>query len=1200
MIEVHPNSWEAQQLFIRGMVAFSRAEQQGIRIDMDQLKQNKMFAINKMQTLEKEFKETKFYRDWVKSVNGVVNIYSGDQLADYLYTHKGIEPPKLTEKSGKGSTDKDSLTKLSKKFHDLTFYSERNKWKKLLDTMEGFEIETVNGFMHPFFNLHTVRTFRGCLAKGTKILVARDFETHPNGIPIEDVKVGDYVYCFDNNRNPSLQKVTWSGKTGTMEVIRVHFSAKGHGKGYLDLTPDHRVRLIDGSYVQAKDLLNDFRKTGDSKHFSKSRVLSCFRNYDSLNFTGHLKNGHGVLEHRLIYKKLIGDLSDEEIIHHKDGNHLNHCPSNLEKTTLVEHSRYHGINVSENIKKKRLQVLQENRHKITYHSGEDNSSSLNLSKFSCLRALFTAGGKSTKVQYDFEIFKKYCVSNGIELKKVALRFSKDGSYISKTRLIELSKLGRSKVQKILGHNHYRLLELYRMYNIDENRLWGNQFGAFGVANHEITNIEYLGHVVDVYDLTVDKYNNFIANEICVHNSSNDPNFQNIPIRDEEIGPLCRNVIVPRLGHRILEADFKAIEVGISACYNKDTNLLKYVRDFSTDMHRDMAQQIFIIDKFDKKIQAHSHLRKAAKNGFVFPQFYGDYYKNNAIHLAEKWCGLPEGKWKSGQGMDMIGWEPKFNKFHISDHLINKGITSFDKFTDHIKEIENHFWTKRFPAYARWKDRWYTDYLKKGYVDLYTGFRCYGPMSKNDATNYPVQGCLQADSKILTQDGNFPIKDLLGKQAKVWTGFSWESAFAVNMGKAQLVEIKLSSGLTVKCDTRHKFKNELNQWVSFSDLKIGSYVALPKLTDEIQASKEMNFDFIFGFIIGDGHVCLRETRKLVNITVGHLKRPILINIQNFLKDHGYNVHYYEIPAKGKKQMKYKLTIEDRGFSLLLESIGITFGTNAHNKRLPKKIWTSSIQNQRDFLEGLWMSDGSRGTSDFRSLHMCNLPLLEDVQVLSAQVGFDSFIARTKYGWKLRFSWNEKNKKPIRKIPHVTIKEALKNAEIKWDWKDNSQITEKRALDSADDISQYVGERILNRFNPTFEIYRYDKITSISVLDKEEDTYTMSVDHSIHQFVADGVITKNSAFHCLLMCFVEIDRIARKEKWNTKLIGQIHDSMILDTDPNEFAHVVKTIQYVTSVWLPKQFPWIIVPVVVEMESCEVDAAWSTKKELKLYAA
>jgi len=224
-------------------------------------------------------------------------------------------------------------------------------------------------------------------------------------------------------------------------------------------------------------------------------------------------------------------------------------------------------------------------------------------------------------------------------------------------------------------------------------------------------------------------------------SSNSPNWQNIPVRDEEIAKICRGIIYPRKGHILLESDFKSVEVGVSTCYNKDPQLIKYVSNSKkNDMHRDMAQQIFMLDKFDGDIKAHKFLRKATKNGFVFPQFYGDYYKNNAVSLAVEWCGLGKGKWKQHQGIDMVqGFDPPLAKFNLSDHLAKKGIKSFDAFVEHLKKIEDHFWNKRFPVYKKWKEDTYNTFLKTGYVDLYTGFRCFGPMSKNDATNYPVQG-----------------------------------------------------------------------------------------------------------------------------------------------------------------------------------------------------------------------------------------------------------------------------------------------------------------------------------------------------------------------------------------------------------------------------------------------------------------------------
>lgn len=214
-------------------------------------------------------------------------------------------------------------------------------------------------------------------------------------------------------------------------------------------------------------------------------------------------------------------------------------------------------------------------------------------------------------------------------------------------------------------------------------------------------------------------------------SSDHPNFQNVPIRDDESMKLVRQALYPRPGHQFLEADFKAIEVAVNACYNHDTNLLKYMRDPASDMHRDMAKQIFMLDEYNENI--HYVLRQAAKNGFVFPEFYGDYYGNCAVNMACTWGKLPQSRWKLGQGI-MID-----DPFALSDHLISKGISTFNTFADYLKKIEADFWGNRFPEYAAWKDRWYNTYKKYGYFDTLTGFRCSGVMSKNDVTNYPAQG-----------------------------------------------------------------------------------------------------------------------------------------------------------------------------------------------------------------------------------------------------------------------------------------------------------------------------------------------------------------------------------------------------------------------------------------------------------------------------
>lgn len=222
----------------------------------------------------------------------------------------------------------------------------------------------------------------------------------------------------------------------------------------------------------------------------------------------------------------------------------------------------------------------------------------------------------------------------------------------------------------------------------------------------------------------------LHNVISYRSSSDSPNFQNLPKRNKEIMAYVRNAIYPRPGHLLMEVDFSGLEVSIAACYHKDPTMIKYLTT-NGDMHGDMASQIFCIEDFDKEKPGYKVLRSAAKNAFVFPQFYGDYYKNNAIGLCQ-WVQLPRTSWERGMGIFV-------DDRHISDILMESGINSFDAFVTHIQRIEKHFWQKRFKVYAQWKEKWYSDYLKNGYVDSFTGFRFRGEMRRNEVINYPIQG-----------------------------------------------------------------------------------------------------------------------------------------------------------------------------------------------------------------------------------------------------------------------------------------------------------------------------------------------------------------------------------------------------------------------------------------------------------------------------
>lgn len=208
--------------------------------------------------------------------------------------------------------------------------------------------------------------------------------------------------------------------------------------------------------------------------------------------------------------------------------------------------------------------------------------------------------------------------------------------------------------------------------------------------------------------------------ITFRSSSSRINFQNQPVRIPEIKRIVRRAVIPRKGNMILEIDYSGMEVRIAACYHKDRKMIDDIINPANDMHRDMSMECYMLDKD----QVTKDVRYCGKNKFVFPQFYGDYYKSCAQAL---WSSIQVLKLKTKDGVK------------LKKHLKSQGLSTYQKFEDHIRNVEDYFWNERYKVYGDWKEEHYEKYCRTGTVKIKTGFICKGYMSRNDAINYPVQG-----------------------------------------------------------------------------------------------------------------------------------------------------------------------------------------------------------------------------------------------------------------------------------------------------------------------------------------------------------------------------------------------------------------------------------------------------------------------------
>ena len=221
--------------------------------------------------------------------------------------------------------------------------------------------------------------------------------------------------------------------------------------------------------------------------------------------------------------------------------------------------------------------------------------------------------------------------------------------------------------------------------------------------------------------------------VTYRSSSSKPNWQNLPKRDDYIKNVVRAGVIPDFDGVISEIDFSGAEVITSASYHRDPTFIAYLRDKSTDMHRDQALDLWILDRAelegkdftrDQKKKA-KKIRFYAKNNWTFAEFYGDWYDSCARNLWETCIDKEKLELPSGK--------------LLFDHIKSKGIHDVEEFIEHCKSVEDRLWNEKFPVYTQWKKDITKFYHKHGYIETFLGFRFTGYMDRKQCTNFPIQG-----------------------------------------------------------------------------------------------------------------------------------------------------------------------------------------------------------------------------------------------------------------------------------------------------------------------------------------------------------------------------------------------------------------------------------------------------------------------------
>lgn len=155
-----PQTKDAYRLLMDGEEALSHVSYNGFKVDVEYYKNQKPVIDNEIKRLHDEIiEQTTIGRAWKSRYYNKINIDSSTQLKVVLEKDIGFDKFKVTAKGG-NSADKDVIAKLPYEFSGRYL-----KYKQLQTALGGLIHQIVmgadsTGFIHPNFNLHTVRTFR--------------------------------------------------------------------------------------------------------------------------------------------------------------------------------------------------------------------------------------------------------------------------------------------------------------------------------------------------------------------------------------------------------------------------------------------------------------------------------------------------------------------------------------------------------------------------------------------------------------------------------------------------------------------------------------------------------------------------------------------------------------------------------------------------------------------------------------------------------------------------------------------------------------------------------------------------------------------------------------------------------------------------------------------------------------------------------
>lgn len=343
-------------------------------------------------------------------------------------------------------------------------------------------------------------------------------------------------------------------------------------------------------------------------------------------------------------------------------------------------------------------------------------------------------------------------------------------------------------------------------------------------------------------------------------------------------------------------------------------------------------------------------------------------------------------------------------------------------------------------------------------------RLKDPANHLDYRAMGTNPCVSGNTRLLTSEGYFPIREIVGKEVEIWNGYEWSKVTPFSTGVNPLMKVTLSNGAVLNCTPYHKWQLKNGERVETKDLVTGDKlfkVSMPVL--DLDPPNDPIIDaYSQGFYQADGTT--GETGSLIYF-------PKFVCIPRLIGTVNEKVY------KGNRRGWTHGQMKPKGFV-------------PHN---------ASIEYKVNWLAGLFDGDGSIGNnpnSTAIQLTSIDLKFLRELRLLLTTLGVQAHIEVNNNEGKM---WGKYKCLPCHRICINSM--GVKNLV---------------------DLGMKCERLDLSKISPNRDASRFVKIVSVESLDSEEETYCVTEPkRGLATF--DGIVTGNCGEQTLesyeLCCLVE---------------------------------------------------------------------------------